>query len=570
MDAGEALAPERAVGQSATPDGPGLAGALALALALNTGNAAAQAVPDAGSLLQQFERERTPALPPPVKPRRPAPPEELTLPGEALLEVREFRFEGNSLFDDDTLARAVAGYRDRPVGFRDLRAAAAAVAQVYRDAGWVVRTYLPPQDVSEGIVTIRVVEARFGGTRFEAPLPARVDPRRIEGFFGARQRIGEPLNEHRIGRALLLANDLPGARVTGALQEGRADGETDFVLTGVDGPAVTGSVDLDTGGSRATGAERATVALGWNSPTRIGDLAQGLFVRSGGSSYWRSAYSMPVGGDGWRVGVSASGMEYRVTTPELRALGSRGQSETLGIDLTYPWIRSEQTNLYLTLNADRKRLLNVANGAVQSDYGVASASAGLAMNRLDALGRGGVTTASLTFTGGRTARAASDPGTNPRLDEAFAKWRFALGRQQSLGEGLSLHASLSGQHASRALDSSEGFQLGGPSGVRAFPTGEGAGSAGWLSTLEVRWQALAGLTSSVFADSGRIRNFPNGPSYGLSGMGLSLSWQAGGGLTGKAAFARRLSANPNPTSAGTDQDGSLTVNRLWLSASYAF
>lgn len=509
-------------------------------------------------------------LPRTTRPARPAPREELQLPSGAKIVVRAFRFEGNERFPDETLAAAVAGMRNRPIGFAELRAAAAAVAQVYRDAGWVVRTDLPPQDVTEGIVTIRVVEARFGGARFEGLAPARVDPDRVLGYFGARQRIGEPLNEHRLARAVLIANDVPGVRVSGALREGREDAQTDFVLTGVDGPPLAGNVDLDTGGSRATGAERVNLGLGWSSPTGSGDLLHAMAVRSAGSTYWRTAYTLPLGRDGWRLGASASGMAYRVIAPELRALGSQGRSETLGADLSYPWLRTERANVYLTLNLDRKRFLNEANGAVQSQYEVASASAGLSMNRLDEIGRGGVTSGNLTFTRGRTSRGAADPGTNPRLAETYAKWRFALGRQQSLADGLSLHATLAGQRTGRDLDSSESFQLGGLSGVRAFPSGEGIGSAGWLSTLELRWQTSATLTAAVFGDAGRVRNFSGGPSYGLEGVGVSLVWNPGGGLTGKAVLARRLSANPNPTSAGNDQDGSRVTNRLWLSGNYAF
>ncbi|MEN9314588.1 MAG: hypothetical protein RIS35_981 [Pseudomonadota bacterium] len=549
---------------------PRAVAALAGAGALNVLPALAQTPPDAGSLLQQLERERAPALPPPTPPRPRAAPEELRLPAGARIVVRAFRFEGNQRFSDETLAAAVSGALNRPLGFAELKAAAAAVAAVYRDAGWVVRVDLPPQDVTEGIVTLRIVEARFGGVRFDGTPPGRVDPERVTAYFGARQRIGEPLNEHRLARALLLANDLPGVRVTGAMQEGRQDGETDFVLSGSEVPPLSGSVDVDSSGARATGANRVNLALGWSSPTRRGDLLQGLAVRSDGSSYWRTAYSLPLGNDGWRLGVSASGLDYRVTAPELRALGSEGRSDTLGADLTYPWLRTERANAYLTLNADRKRFLNEANGAIQSHYGVSSASIGLSANRLDALGRGGITSGQLIHTRGRTAREASDPGTNPRLSESYAKWRFMLARQQSLAHGLSLHANLTGQHARQDLDSSESLQLGGPGGVRAFPSGEGVGSAGWISSVEVRWQPVGSLTAGVFADTGRVRNFSGGPAYGLSGVGLSVAWQAGNGVSGRAVLARRLSDNPNPTSTGNDQDGSLVLNRLWLSGSFAF
>ena len=48
-----------------------------------------------------------------------------------------------------------------------MQAAAAAVAETYRAAGWVVRAYLPQQDIQDGIVTLQIVEAVFGSVKLE-------------------------------------------------------------------------------------------------------------------------------------------------------------------------------------------------------------------------------------------------------------------------------------------------------------------------------------------------------------------------------------------------------------------
>jgi hypothetical protein len=51
---------------------------------------------------------------------------------------------------------------------------------------------------------------------------------------------------------------------------------------------------------------------------------------------------------------------------------------------------------------------------------------------------------------------------------------------------------------------------------------------------------------------------------------MSLAWQSGNGPSLKAAYAHRLGNNPNPTATGSDQDGSLLMNRFWLTASLPF
>jgi hypothetical protein len=51
---------------------------------------------------------------------------------------------------------------------------------------------------------------------------------------------------------------------------------------------------------------------------------------------------------------------------------------------------------------------------------------------------------------------------------------------------------------------------------------------------------------------------------------VSLAWTASFGLNIKATAARRIGRNPDPTSTGDDQDGSLIVDRVWVQLSMPF
>ncbi|MCX7178390.1 MAG: BamA/TamA family outer membrane protein [Proteobacteria bacterium] len=135
-----------------------------------------------------------------------------------------------------------------------------------------------------------------------------------------------------------------------------------------------------------------------------------------------------------------------------------------------------------------------------------------------------------------------------------------------------MFGSLTGQLASKNLDSSEKFYLGGSSGVRAYPASEGGGAEGHLLTLELRWRLPEGITLTAFHDNGRVTVNRHNDYIGaatpnvisLRGSGLALAWQTSSGLNLKLTWARRQGSNPNPTASGNDQDGSLKDNRLWL------
>jgi hemolysin activation/secretion protein len=97
--------------------------------------------------------------------------------------------------------------------------------------------------------------------------------------------------------------------------------------------------------------------------------------------------------------------------------------------------------------------------------------------------------------------------TMPQLEThgRFTKLRYALSRQQALTPDLSLYALLSGQLASKNLDSAEKFYLGGANGVRAYPSNEGGGSEGTMLNLELRWRAMNNLVVTGFYDWGSVK-----------------------------------------------------------------
>ena len=552
----------------------------AAALLLSPGWLPAQTVPDAGSVLQQIEQKQRKPLPDKSAPIF-VPPAPMQSLGGATITVTEFQFSGNTLLTSAELARSVESFQGHAITFLGLQDAAIAAANAYRKAGWVVRAYLPKQDIANGTVTIQIIEAGFGAVRVEGE-STRVSVTRMRNIVTAAQTPGTPLNLRALDRGLLLINDLPGVRATGRLEEGRAYAESDLVLALDDGPAMNGSFTIDDAGARFTGAERVIAAASLNSPLHIGDRADGLLLHSQGSDYQRLAYSLPLGSRGIRVGVNASHLTYDIITRDFSVLDAHGTSDTVGLEASYPLLRRRLTNLYVGLNADDKRFDNSSVGATTTKYSAQTAALGLYANSFDSLMGGGSNTLSLAFVQGRIDLAGSPnesiDALTVRTAGSFNKLRYSAARLQVLTERVSLYANLSGQSASKNLDSSEKFYLGGPAGVRAYPQDEGSGSEGLSLNLEVRTRLPANFTVTGFIDAGRVRINKDNDILGavadntadLKGAGVSAGWTARFGLTLQATVARRLGRNPNPTSTGDDQDGSLTKNRFWLQASMPF
>ena len=535
--------------------------AFAAVLGIGCWSASAQMVPDAGSLLRQTERNLNVPNAPAATARREIRTLPPAQPGEATVTVERFQFKGNTRLDEAQLQQAVAAFVGRPLSFFQLQQAAETVAEAFREAGWVVRAFLPPQEVEQGLVTIEIVEAVFGKATLTGDPPDRIQVDRLLRIVQRAQPQGEALNAANIDRALILLDDLPGISVAGSLVEGDQEGQTDLNLTVTDEALITGSVHADNTGSRSTGAERLSANLTLNSPARWGDAVVMNLLKTQGSEYQRAAYTVPLGYQGLRGGLHYSNLNYELIG-DFAALGARGVAQTRGVDLSYPLVRSQSHNLQLALSYDHKSFDNTAN-AGSSSYGIKAYTFTLSSTQFDT--SGSVTGSSATITTGEK----STEGT-------YSKLNFNFSRQQILDDGLSLLVTASWQIASKNLDSSEKIYLGGASGVRAYPSNEGGGSEGRTLTTELRQRLADRWTLSGFYDYGwaLVNRSPTPApsipaSYYLQGAGLSLTWLGPEGVDFKATAAQRLSSNPLQSAQGLDTDGSRKNIRFWFTASKA-
>jgi len=530
---------------------------------------AQSAPPDAGALRQQLERQQLdkPKENPDValQAEQAAP---LQLPEGTSLTVQRFRFAGNTLLGEEQLLPVVQQWLNHSIGFADLQRATAAVANTYRAAGWIAVAFLPQQDVTDGSVIIQITESQFGGAHIKGAESTRL--KSAVALEHVQQHTGQPLSAPVLDRSLLLINDLPGVSVSGALSPGALPGETELLLGLSDDALIDGTARMDTGGARFTGEQRMLLAMGINSPLRIGDRIRADLQHSKGSDYARLGYTLPVGAQGWQVGVNGSYFEYELIGDEFAALDGGGRSTSIGATASYPLLRSRLRNLYLTLAADQKKFRTNALDVRQSDYTIASLNMGLAANLYDNWGGGGANSFNLAWVSGQVRQHELNVGENPAVDGHFDKIVYGVSREQVLTSTLSLHGAVNGQYSREALDSSERYYLGGPSGVRAYPVNDGGGSRAVLGTLELRWLLHPAFSAAAFNDWGHVTNPGDELDYNLRGHGVSLQWLAPLGIQVEATYASRDGRNRNVLQNGAYQDGSRQRDRWWLQASMSF
>jgi hemolysin activation/secretion protein len=542
----------------------------------------AQTAADAGSLLNQIQRSFPAPKLPEVGPPAALPKVELLPAKGPALTVSAFTFTGNLLIPSERLAPVLAGYVGRPLGFDELRNAAAEISLFYRKEGYVAAVSVPKQEVKGGVVLLKVAESRFGGVSIDAASDGRIDPELIRQVILGAMPPGAPTDMRSLDRGLLLVGDLPGASVTGGLAPGTEEGRSDLVVLSRQTPVWSVSLSADNAGSRSTGSARGLATLAFASPWGHGEAISADLLESEGARYGRVGFALPLGAGGDRLSFGASRMDYDLISPEFAAARLNGEATTLSAEFLRPLARSRVFNVNFTAGVESKGFLNRTAATRVSDYAVRALSLGYNANLYDGLLGGGVNAAQLQWTLGELDLDGSPNqagvAATTRAEGRYQKLRASLARTQNLAEGWVLVTSVSGQLASKNLDSAEKFLAGGVGAVRAYPGNEGSGDAGYLATVETRWQVSPRWQLSAFADHARVRvnadnaipgaAAPNELAY--HGAGLGLSWIGPAESVWRATWSRRIGDNPNPKPDGSDQDGTLWLDRFWLSVAFQF
>lgn len=543
----------------------------------------AQALPDAGSLLRESERNLQAPPPAHLSPTAPAPRPMAQGTKAARVLVRSIRIEGASLIPTAELQALVADRIDQTLSLAELEHAAQRIAEHYRAHGWYARVYLPQQDVTDGALRIQVLEGRYGGSSVQSAAQ-RANAQAVQQTITRHLQPGLPLPAAELERGLLLANDLPGIAATGLLQAGAAQGETQLAIQVQDTPFVSGDIGLNNHGVRSTGRAQAVGGLALNNLSGSGDQLALRLLAAQDIASAQLRYSLPLGRDGLRLAVHASTLGYRLGGP-YQALDAKGTAHTAGMGLSYPLRRQSDRNLNLSLGYEQRRYQDDMLDRPLSRNRIHAATLGLNGDLRDTFAGGGINWGSLQVTHGNlqirdVAGAQLQDAAGPQSAGDYTKLAVQLTRLQSLGPGWQLQGSLSGQWASGNLGSSERFTLGGPLQIRAYPVNEASGDQGLLFKLELQRELGSGWQAVAFYDAGRIQQhrftwsgWQGGGSqanyYNLAGFGLGVNWRHQGWLLA-ASVAAPIGSNPG-ASQDRNNDGSRSnSSRGWLSLAKTF
>ena len=555
-----------------------------------TENVVLAAGPDAGALQQnlqrQIENEQNESLKESqLKKKEPTP----TPPSanKTLIDIKGFKFSGNTFITEDQAKEITSSFINRQLTLAQINEAAFAIDDFYKEKGRIAQSVVPPQQIKDGIVEIKILEGRVGKTVIEPAFPEdppRIHSRVVDNFISYHNSKGQLVDLDGLERSLSLLNELPGIHVEGALEPGQEDGTSNIMLTVDELSRVSGRVDLSNYGSVSTGVAQFVSSINLNDLARIGDGGTIDLIASEGSIFGQARYYIPGNSDGLRVGLGASMLSYD-TLASFSTTNSFGTANAFGFYSNYALERTSKSNKTVNLNLENRHYYNNTDGSEVSHYVINSATLGIQGNQF--IGNASWLWSASAVVG--TVNIMNPDQANS--DQSSAKISGPYGKlamYTTLTQPLPLKAtnlilSFNGQLATGNLNTSEQLYLGGPYGVRAYPISQGGGSQGAVVSAEVNHTYPSNIQMGVFIDAGYIQQYQStyplwqgqtnaGNSYALYATGLTAKYKYKKKAELSGVVAMALGDNPlyNQSGQQLNLDKNHNTVQVWLKGSYYF
>ena len=551
--------------------------------------------PDSGSIYREFKDNSFERMEPARLPESVPQSEKKVADTGYRIYVSTYQLHGNTQLSQETINSVLQPFTNKELSAAGLHKLVDELTARYHDAGiFAAKVYLPPQIIKDGIVTLYVYEGileKDGVVIINSE--KRVRNSVIQPILDDNLKPGEVIHTSDVERSILLLEDMPGIHTDVTLYPGEEVGTAALRYEIKDEKLVSGNIDADNFGSYYTGLYRLGSTVYVNSPTASGDQLTLRLVTTGqDSNYGYVRYSIPVSGNGTRLGFSTDYLDYTLRE-EFKALGAEGDAFEFRGFVNYPYIRSRHTNLnlgvdYVHLKLDdhddfgdlAKRTINTGVLRLAGDHDDDLFAAGTTYYSVD------ITIGDLDIEGNQAYIDFDNQG--PKTAGSFSKLNFAVSRLQHLGGKVSAFMSLSGQVASKNLDSSQKFYFGGPYSMPGYPTGQISGDDAALLHLDLRhdfynqpWGGI--LQASIFYAYGQTDIFKeawsgwqganpiitNDITLQSVGIGFNQNWTQGMVLRGMVGWQLGENDTRNPVT-GEAVDKSDENYRAWLQGIYYF
>ncbi len=488
---------------------------------------------------------------------------------KVVFTLKDIKVTGNDSIGRDQIDPQISEFIGKSVRFRDLQQIGTRIKNVYRSNGFIaVYVYMPPQDVTSGVVEFAVVEGKLGNISVSGN--KWFSERIIKKML--RLTPGSVVTMTGLKRGLAYINKNQDIKTKGVLKPGAETRTTDVNVDVKDKFPYHLSTDVNNLGTDNTGRTRwGVAALATNLLGQMDQLSTRFQL---GSRTWAigTSYNIPINSMGTSLGYSYSHSSVDVGG-DFKALDIEGTANTHSVDINQEVLHESifDNSVYIEggLNSgfDFKSIENKILGAKAGHDELRILNVGVNLEENDNYGKTYFPhTFSFGFSDFLGASDNVDSGAIRRgTGGQFFIYRSSLARYTRLPFDMTYAFRSQFQLTPDTLPSSEQLRLGGAFSVRGYAEGDYLADYGAFASNDIYiptyffpkdWklpysseplrQQIQGVAFFDFG-GGQLRSVNNGedPSKFLVGMGGGLRvhlfdrvygrFQWGGRLGDKAA-----------------------------------
>ncbi|MGB3533029.1 MAG: ShlB/FhaC/HecB family hemolysin secretion/activation protein [Microcoleaceae cyanobacterium] len=475
-------------------------------------------------------------------------------PDTTPIPVTTIEVVGSSILTTNEIAEILAPLEGRSVTLQQLQDAADNITEIYLQRGYITsRAIVPEQTISDGNVTIEVIEGTLEEIEIEGTL--RLNPEYIRSRV--RLGAGQPLSTPRLENQLRLLRVNPlFESVEASLRAGTEEGESILIVRVIEADAFELGFSVDNYSPPSIGSERLGVNLRHLNLTGNGDLMFVSYnttrlITDGEADVVDFLYSFPVNAMNGTIQLRIPPNRNRIVQQQFEFLNIEGTSQRYELSYRQPFIRTPAEEFALSLaftyleseisiNPDQD-----TQEGFEQEFGEtieeAFDFAGVTRSSVfkfaqDYIRRDprGAWALRSQFSLGMDILNATDNDSGPNA--AFFSWLGQIQRVQRLSDNHLLIAQGQLQLAADPLFASQQFVLGGALSLRGYRQNIRAGDNGFRFSIEDRITLLRGETAqpklqlAPFVEFGKVWNHRNNSNQLLNqnflmGTGIGVLWQ---------------------------------------------
>ncbi len=462
------------------------------------------------------------------------------------IKVKKVEVNGSTVFSPEELAKAVSSFIGQELSYEQILEIRTAINQLYISKGYKTSgSFLPPQDIDDGVVQVQVVEGKL--ERIDIEGLTRLRPE----YVRERLRLAgsAPLNLDQLNAGLQLLKSNPlFDEVQAELAAGTRSGQNVLIVKLKEAPPIDAALIIDNREVPSVGSVGATAALGYNNLLGVGDRINAVVGITEGVNSYGFSYEIPVNARNDKVSFRYTRGRNRIISEPFAPLDITGRAQTFAVDFRQPVILTPTEELTFGVSAQLRRSRTFLFGDEPFSFtpGVENGESQVSVLRLSTdwvkyPNPNTVLAARSTFSLGLGVLDATVNNTG--TDGRFVSWQGQFQVLQALNEQKDavVVSRIAAQLTPDSLLPLEQLSIGGVETVRGYRTSQRVGDNGIVGTIELRLPIVRdpggfGLLQIVpFVDAGTIwsnsNNEANSADGTLLSTGLGLRWQLNDSLS---------------------------------------